>query len=61
VKSTPLGLAKRISDIEGASDIQAPSRPELETLLRYRASNTCEFKDLLDSFERIRRLRRNPR
>jgi hypothetical protein len=51
------GLAKRIFDIEGASDIQEPPRPALETLLRYRAANTREFKDLLDSLERIRRLR----
>jgi hypothetical protein len=40
-----------------ASHVQEPPRPELETLLRYRAANTREFKDLLDCFERLRRLR----
>jgi hypothetical protein len=39
------------------SNTQEPPRPDLETLLRYRAANTREFKDLLDSLERIRRLR----
>ena len=52
-------LAKRISEIESASDLQEPPRPALETLLRYRAANTREFKDLLDILERTRRLRRN--
>jgi hypothetical protein len=31
----------------------------LETLLRYRAANAREFNSLLDSLERIRRLRKN--
>ena len=53
------GLEKRIFNIECASDIQEPPRPALENLLRYRAANTREFKDLLDSLERIRRLRRS--
>jgi hypothetical protein len=53
------GLAKRKFDIERASEIQEPPRPTLDTLLRYRAANTREFKDLLDSLERIRRLRRS--
>jgi hypothetical protein len=53
------GLAERILDIERASDVQEPARPALETLLRYRAANTREFRDLLDSLERIRRLRRS--
>lgn len=44
---------------EDPSNIQEPLRPELETLLRYRAANTREFKDLLDSLERIRRLRQS--
>jgi hypothetical protein len=52
-------LATRISNIECASDLQEPPRPALETLLRYRAANIREFKDLLDILERIRRLRRS--
>jgi hypothetical protein len=52
-------LAKHINAIELVPDLQEPSRPELETLLRYRAANTREFKDLLDSLERIRRLRQS--
>jgi len=52
-------LKKSIFDIECASEIQEPPRPTPETLLRYRAANTREFKDLLDSLERIRRLRRS--
>jgi hypothetical protein len=51
------GLEKRIFNIECASDLQEPPRPALETLLRYRAANIREFKDLLDIPERIRRLR----
>jgi hypothetical protein len=46
-----------IYEIESASDVQEPPRPVLETLLRYRAANAREFKDLLNSLERIRRLR----
>ena len=47
-----------VSDaIENASDVQEPAPAALETLLRYRAANIREFKDLLDCFERIRRLR----
>ena len=52
-------LAGDLLAIECASDLQEPPRPALETLLRYRAANTREFKDLLDSLERIRRLRRS--
>jgi hypothetical protein len=52
-------LARDVSAIESASDLQEPPRPALETLLRYRAANTREFKDLLDCLERIRRLRRS--
>jgi hypothetical protein len=52
-------LASEASEIETASDLQEPPRPALETLLRYRAANTREFKDLLDSLERMRRLRRS--
>jgi len=43
--------------IETTSDFQEPARPALDTLLRHRAANIREFKDLLDCFERIRRLR----
>jgi hypothetical protein len=39
--------------------LKEPATPVLENLLRYRAANTREFENLLDSFERIRRLRRN--
>ena len=52
-------LAQRILEIECAPDLQEPPRHTLETLLRYRAANTREFNSLLDSLERIRRLRRN--
>jgi len=52
-------LARYLFKIECASHLQEPPRPALETLLRYRAANTREFKDLLDSLERIRRLRRS--
>jgi hypothetical protein len=52
-------LSNNISARGAASDIQEPPRSELETLLRYRAANTRDFKDLLDSLERIRRLRRS--
>jgi hypothetical protein len=51
------GLATRIFDLECASDIQEPPRPELETLLRYGIANIREFRTLLDILERIRRLR----
>jgi len=52
-------LAEEIYAIDSASYVQEPQRPTLETLLRYRAANMREFKDLLDSLERIRRLRRS--
>lgn len=52
-------LAQRMMAIESASDIQEPRGPSLESLLRYRAANTREFNGLLDSLERIRRLRHN--
>ena len=52
-------LAQRIMEIECAPDLQEPPRHTLETLLRYRAANTREFNSLLDSLERIRRLRKN--
>ncbi len=52
-------LARYLFKVECASNLQEPPRSALETLLRYRAANTREFKDLLDSLERIRRLRRS--
>ena len=52
-------LSKAIRAAKTASDIQEPPNPTLETLLRYRAANIREFKDLLDILERIRRLRDN--
>jgi hypothetical protein len=55
-----LEVATGLKEIEFASDIQEPAAPALETLLRYRAANTREFRDLLNSLERIRRLRRRP-
>ena len=53
-------LTKDITDIECFSDLQEPAGRALETLLRYRAANVREFKDLLVSLERIRRLRGSP-
>jgi len=50
-------LAQRKMAIECASDIQEPPSSTLEPLLRYRAANTREFNSLLDSLQRIRRLR----
>jgi hypothetical protein len=52
-------LAQRMMAIESATDIQEPPSPTLELLLRYRAANTREFNNLLDSLERFRRLRQN--
>jgi hypothetical protein len=52
-------LANDIYATECASNVQEPPRPALETLLRYRAANSKEFKDLLESLERIRRLRQS--
>jgi hypothetical protein len=47
-----------IDSIESAWAVQEPPGTTLETLLRYRASNTREFNSLLDSLERIRDLRK---
>jgi hypothetical protein len=52
-------LAGNLLAIEGLSQFQEPPHDVLETLLRYRAANTREFNSLLDSLERIRRLRKN--
>lgn len=50
-------LAREVSEIESELWLQEPPRPALETLLRYRAAITREFKDLLNSLECSRRLR----
>jgi hypothetical protein len=50
-------LTRELDDIAFASDIQEPDAPTRETLLRYRAANTREFKDLVGALELIRRLR----
>jgi hypothetical protein len=52
-------VATKLEAIELASDIQEPGTPELDKLLRYRAANNREFKDLLDSLQRIQNLRRS--
>jgi hypothetical protein len=53
-----LEVGEYLHEIEFASDVQEPAAPTLETLLRYRSSNTREAKDLLETLGRIRRLRR---
>jgi hypothetical protein len=53
-----LEVAEALDDIEFVSEIQEPDSAALETLLRYRAANLRELKDLLDGLERIRHLRR---
>jgi hypothetical protein len=50
-------LANDLIAIECASDLQEPTRNTLETLQRYRTTNMREFTHLMDSLERIRRLR----
>jgi hypothetical protein len=59
VQRNRLELANNLLAIEGASDLTEPPRNTLETLLRYRTSNMREFTHLMDSLERIRRLRRS--
>lgn len=51
-------LAADLIAMECLSEMQEPPHHTLETLLRYRAANSREFTSLLESFERIRRLRR---
>ncbi len=51
-------IENNLEAIEIASDLQEPPGPTLDILLRYRASNTREFKVLLDSLHRVRGLRR---
>jgi len=50
-------LEKAAHAPEFASSIQEPPPAVLDTLLRYSATNLREFKDRLDCFERLRRLR----
>ena len=52
-------LANDLVAIECASDLQEPTPNTLETLQRYRTANMREFTHLLDSLERVRRLRQN--
>ena len=52
-------LADDLVAIEGASDVREPTRNTLETLQRYRTANMREFTHLMDSLERVRRLRDN--
>ena len=50
-------LADNLVEIECASDLQEPDANKLETLQRYRTANMREFTHLMDSLERVRRLR----
>jgi len=50
-------LTEKAYVIETASNFQEPDWPTLETLLRYRGANNREFKDLLDCYERVHRLK----
>jgi hypothetical protein len=52
-------LANDLLAIECASDLQEPNPNTLETLQRYRTANMREFTHLMDSLERIRRLRQD--
>ncbi|HTQ61286.1 MAG TPA: hypothetical protein VMI32_13750 [Candidatus Solibacter sp.] len=52
-------LASELVAIECASDLTEPAPNKLETLQRYRTANMREFTHLMDSLERVRRLRRN--
>jgi predicted metal-dependent hydrolase len=54
-----MDLADDLVAIEGASDVREPTQNTLETLQRYRTANMREFTHLMDSFERIRDLRKN--
>ncbi len=56
---TRMELADDLVAIEGASDVREPNRNTLETLQRYRTTNMREFTHLMESLERIRRLRQN--
>jgi hypothetical protein len=59
VQTHRMQLANNLLAIESASDLQEPPRNTLETLQRYRTANMREFTHLMDSLERVRRLRQN--
>jgi len=59
VQRNRLKLATNLLAIEWASDLREPTRNTLETLQRYRTANMREFTHLMDSLERIRRLRQD--
>jgi hypothetical protein len=59
VQTNRMKLANDLLAIESASHLQEPTRNTLETLQRYRIANMREFTHLMDSLERIRRLRQN--
>jgi hypothetical protein len=59
VQTNRLELANYLIAIEGATDLREPTRNTLETLQRYRTANMREFTHLMDSLERIRRLRQD--
>jgi hypothetical protein len=59
VQRNRLELASNLLAIEWASDLREPTRNTLETLQRYRTANMREFTHLMDSLERIRRLRQD--
>jgi hypothetical protein len=53
------GFQKCRDIIEYGPGLQEPPSQMLDNLIRYRAANLREFKDLLDCLERVRRLRRD--
>jgi len=57
VQKNRMKLANNLIAIECGSDLQEPTRNTMEILQRYRTANMREFTHLLDSLERIRRLR----
>jgi hypothetical protein len=59
VQTNRMKLANDLLAIESASDLQEPGRNTLETLQRYRTANMREFTHLMDSLERVRRLRKS--
>lgn len=52
-----LKLYAEIVQIDVLSHFHEPSPATLETLLRYRSANLRELKDLIDTFDKVRRLR----
>lgn len=59
VQGNRLELANNLIGIECDSDLREPTRNTLETLQRHRTANMREFTHLMDSLERIRRLRQD--